>query len=639
MKNLFGPHTPSDLLDELLQTSFNENAVDKIFQQGLDINWQNDSHEGYLHLCAEKNLTQSMEWLIKNGADIELPAKENQTPLFYAVHAKAKDAIEVLINNNVNVDHLNAHGRTALQEAVISDTRNIIDLLITHSHSLNNVDEHGHNLIFDAVSNGNKDLISKVAKNKDVDINQIDKSGKTILHQSSVLKNSDIAIDLMDKGANPTIKDSEGKNFLFYAASNGIESESIIEKAISMGCNINSRNNDNQTILMETFLAFAKLSPQEIDRRASLLSMVRKLIKEGVEVDSEDNNNETVLFIAVRSKDMDSVLLLLEEDEIDINHQNINGDTVLDVAVFDGIENLDLILILLDSGANPNLKDKNDKTIVEKLIHAILYLHHNIKRDETVKDLNVEGKYMVVLKELLENSTINLNNLNSKGQPLFFDSVLYQNENLFKLLRSFGCDINKKDKEGKNIIHTLLEYAKKNEYKTKELKDILKNLIVLGVDVNSKDVDGNTAAHKAVLEHNEQILKIILDAQADMEAVDNKGRTIIHNCVWEGKLKHFRLIHSYNEELLNVADKFGILPINYAAFMGQKDLVLEMLRAGSHVNNNNKKDKNMIEHLSQFASNLKSLTSDIRDELDKMNVNILVETMMGEFFPLEEEEK
>ncbi len=44
MKNLFGPHTPSDLLNELLQTNFNEDAVDKIFQQGLDINCQNDAH-------------------------------------------------------------------------------------------------------------------------------------------------------------------------------------------------------------------------------------------------------------------------------------------------------------------------------------------------------------------------------------------------------------------------------------------------------------------------------------------------------------------------------------------------------------------------------------------------------------------
>lgn len=632
IKKMFGSSNPEDLLAKLLLPIFDEDGVNKLLKTGIDINWKNKSNEGFLHLCAKKNLTQSLTWLVDNGANLESEGKDGCTPLFYAVHAKATDAVKILIEHSANVDHVNIHNRTALQEAVISDTRSIVEVLMEKSHSLNNIDEHGHNLIFDAVANGNKDLITKVAHNKDININLIDKKGDTVLHQNGALKNSEIAIELMESGADPTVKDSKGKNFLFYAAAKGIENEGIIEKAINLGCDINSRNDDNQTILMETLLAFKEITPAEKSRRESLLHMVRKLISSGVELDSVDNENETALFIAVRNKDMDSMLILLEEDEIDINHQNNQGDSVLNIAAYDGIENLDLILILLDFGANPNLKDGNGKNLIEKLVEAVLYTHHNKNIDESNKTFVENAQYMVVLKEIIQSANVNLESLTSQGKPIFFDAVLFKNENLFKLLNSFNININQKDKEGRNIIHNLMDFAKDNTiFNKKTFLETLKMLISMGADVNSKDEAGNTTVHNAILNQNEQIVKTLLDLKADIKAVDNKGRNLIHNCIWDGKLKHFRLLHSYNETLLNKVDKFGILPINYAAFMGHKDLVIEMLRVGSHINNTNKKNSNMIKHLLKFSNNIASLTEDIEDLLDKKNMSLLLENMVDEF--------
>ena len=56
----------------------------------------------------------------------------------------------------------------------------------------------------------------------------------------------------MDLGANPTILDKNGKNFLFYAISKGVENLPLIEKAVKLGCNINSRSMNNITLLMES---------------------------------------------------------------------------------------------------------------------------------------------------------------------------------------------------------------------------------------------------------------------------------------------------------------------------------------------------------------------------------------------------
>jgi len=637
---LLKQYTETDLQYELLKPIFNIENVNQINKSNININWQNDKEEGFLHLCASKNLAQSFEWLLNNGANIELETKENLTPLFYAVHSNAKEIINSLIRHDVNVDHQNIHKRTVLQEAVISGSMDIVDLLLKYTKNINNIDEHGHNLIFDALSNGSKNLIKKIMNNKNVDINQVDKSGRTILHQSTVLGDKEIAIALMEKGADPTIQDKSGKNFLFYAAAEGIENEDIINKAIGLGCNINSRNNKNQTILMETLLAFYKLTSDAKNKRNSLLSMVKKLIDEGGDINCEDDENETALFIAVRNEDIDSVELLLKKDNININHQNIFGATVLSVASLFSMDNLDLILLLAKNGANPNIRDYEHKTVIEKLIEVAVNnknnhgarknrSNHRRYNDELAKE---KGQCLVVLRELLKNSKVDLSLLNSKRKPLFFDSIFYQNMYLFRLLKKFGVDINQKDSEQENIIHNFMEYTNKQKgFDKKIYNDTLKVLIALGVNVNSKNQEGSTATHKAVLEEGEQTVKLLLNSKADINAVDEKGRSLIHNCVWDGKVKYFKLLHSHDENILNKADKYGILPINYAAFIGHQDLVIEMLESGAYVNNTNPKSSNMIKHLNQFNYNLNGLNKNVKCQINKKNISLLVENMKTEF--------
>lgn len=637
LKNLFSSirkYNATDLLNELLKDVFVESKVNDILKTGnIDINSRNSEGETFLHLCAQKNLVQSMQWLIANKADVNIQTTENLTPIFYSVMANKKEATQILINHGAIVDFQNKHKRTPLQEAVISGKTNVIDLLLKHSKDINHLDEHGHNIIFDAISNGSKELIKNLANYKGVDLNQIDKYGNSILHKLSVIKDNALAIELMEAGADPTINDIHGKNFLFYAAAQGIENENVIDSAIRLGCDINSTSKRNQSILMEVLLAFMQLTPQENNRRQSLLKMIKKLIQEDIDLSIADDNGETALFIPVRAEEIETMAILLEENTIDINHQNNDGYTVLDLAVFEGIKNLDIILILLNYNANPNIKDFEGKTIIEKLIDIILHFHNDKKINSNLLAYTKEdGQYMLVLKEIFQNSEVDMKLLNSCGKPILFDSILYKNDNLFKLLRQYGCNINHKDSEGRNIIYNLMEAAEdKKRFNHKSFLETLQSLTIMGADVNSRDSFGGTTVHKAILDKCEYTVKVLLDAKADLRAVDNKGRSYVHNCVWGGKVKHFKLLHSYDQNILNKPDKFGILPINYAAFMGQKDLVIEMIRAGSYVNNNNKKNPKMIEFLLQFAHNLDKLPLNIEVEYDRNNMQILISNMKKEF--------
>ena len=622
-----------DLIKELAKPVLNEVEVDRILSSGVDINWRDNKGNGFLHFCALKNLTESMKYLISKGANIHMENNDKQTPLYAAVDGDSIDAVQLLITTGANVDHLDAYKRTPLQDAVISNRSRVVDILTMHTKSVDNKDKYDRNLIFDAVSNGNKSLINKVAQNKNVTINQVDAEGNSVLHHSTVMKDPDLAMKLMEEGADPTIKDKSGKSFLVYAATSGIEYEHVIDKAVSLGYSLNFKNEDNQTILMEVLLAFAKISEIERLRRESLFKMVKKLIFKGVDVSAEDDLKETALFIAVRSRNIETVVLMLDQPQTNPNHKNIRGETPLSIAALEGYDNLDLILVLLKYGADANIPDNDGASTLEKLSEAILYFHNGKVINPYIKQkINENGQYMVLLKEILENSAINVDVLNSHGQPLFFDAVMSKNEYLFKLWLKHGADKNKTNEHGQNIIHYLmLLNGQKAGLTRRSYLEILQNLINIGVDINKKDKEGGTSLHLAAMHKCEHTLKVLLNSRGNTKAQDKKGRTIAHNCVFKNKKEHFKILHFIDQEVLNIPDRFGILPINYAAFMGQKELVLEMIASGAHINNPHPKNPQMVEFLKKTKNNLKVMISSTDDLADKKHLMMLEESMQKDF--------
>jgi hypothetical protein len=65
--------------------------------------------------------------------------------------------------------------------------------------------------------------------------------------------------------------------------------------------------------------------------------------------------------------------------------------------------------------------------------------------------------------------------------------------------------------------------------------------------------------------------------------------------------------------------------------MGQRKLVIKMLDDGAIVNNPEKKDPKMVEFFSKYHKNVLNLTQGIAQEVDKTNLNLLINTMKDEF--------
>lgn len=628
-------YTEEDLLKELLNPVFDQKKIDTVFKSSnIDINWQNNNKETFLHICSKAGFLESVKWLLNKDVNTEIQNLENETALFYSLHSNNLPLITLLVECGANVNHLNIHKRSLIQEAIISSNNRLVNYLISQSKNLSNEDRYGNNLIFDAISNGKKEIIDLVASLDEVDINHINHEGNTVLQQEVVLRNNKLAIDLMQLGANPTIVDKNGKNFLFYTISKGYKNVEILEKAVELGCDINTRSSDNTTILIESINHFLNTPNDKQEERENHLLMIKELITKGVEIEAIDDKNETAFFAATRSADVKLIDIFLTNNNISINHQNIQGETVLSILVLMGIPNIKTIIKFLEYNANPNIKNTKGKNCIEILSDIVLFFQNHKEIDPEIEQkLDLNGEYLTVLNKIVEHSKIDFNQLNSKGKPLFFDSILYFNMNLFKVFRDASIDINLRDKDNHNIIFELMDYNYSHSSKKdkKQYLDMMQNLINIGVDINAKNHEGLTPLHKSIAEKCEYTVKLLLDAKSDTLAVDNKGRSIIHNCIWKDTTRYFKLIHSYNPDIINIPDKFGLKPINYAAFMGKKDLIIQMLDAGALVNNAHKKDEKILQFFEKFHKNIINIEDNVKSEVDRKSLRLLANAMIKEF--------
>ena len=627
-------YSEEELIKELLNPSFNLDKIDKIFNSiSIDLNHLYLEEELVFHICCKKDLFQAVLWFIDKKINLNLENSEKETAIFYATQSKTTAIIQVLVENGIDIDHLNIYKRTAIQEAVISANNRIVNYLIQVSSALSNCDIHGNNLIFDAVANGSLDIIRRVGSIENFNINQINEDGQTIMHKESVLKNDNLAILLMELGANPTIADKEGNCFLFFAIEKGINSLELIEKAVKLGHDINVKNRQKRTLLMKSIIHYLNTPKDKEDLRASHLDIIKELVRLGINLNALDEKNENAFFLATRSENRELIDILLEKSNIDMNHNNINGETVLSILVFSGIRNNSLINLYIQKGANPSLTNIFGESLIEILINIILHIENKKSLDDKyVSLLNENAEYPTVLENILKTSDVDMNKLNSKSEPLFFDAILNFNFKLFKLLRTKRININEKDKDGNNIIFKLMDYDHKDLIPDKKLYlNTIKSLINSGVDINAKNNESLTALHLAIAGKCEYTIRLLLEMRADCTITDNKGRTIMHTCIWKNTSKYFKLIYHYNREIIDTPDLFGIRPINYAAFMGKKDLVIQMLDSGAMVNNPNRKDPKILDYLKKFHSNIIHITDNIEKVIDQNSLQQLADNMIKEF--------
>jgi ankyrin repeat protein/WD40 repeat protein len=398
------------------------------------------------------NDIETIKLLFAKGEDVNAKTIEGITPLHIAIEEKNDiEILKILIEKGADLNAKRPDGYTPLLMA-FEYSNNVLAQLLIDSGANPNIKSSGFNykypefsILHFAVKNNLIDRIKILLSSKKLNINTQNYHGETPLHFAVQSKNTEVIKLLLKSGADVNIQDRYYQSPIFYCG----DSLSYYKLLVEHGANINQTNFKKENVLQ----AYPKM-PRKWDEKIEL--------------------------------DYKILVKYLLDAGIDINHQNIDGKTLLHYAV--SIVNNDFFKLLIQNGADVNIKDKNKRSPFQYLL------------DRQISwDLN---------------------------ERFFYNSEIKINWDMIDLFINNHADINARNKDG----NTPLLLAGKDS--------IIYSLIRRGADINAMNYKFETlftriVSHRHIYGPNEPInplVKFIIDNRANVNLpINDEGYTVLHD--------------------------------------------------------------------------------------------------------------
>lgn len=261
---------------------------------------------------------------------------------------------------------------------------------------------------------------------------------------------------------------------------------------------------------------------------------------------NEKHNNLTyALFITCRDNDLDSAKTLFEINKkimlmqpisrktkkAKLNHYAIKINAIIEyygrACIHESVsnDNIDLIALLLQNGANINLKDDEEET---PLTVAIL--------NESID----------VIDFLLRHGS-NPNLKDDEGETPLIRAISCKNIKIIELLLQHGADTGLKNAYGETpLIYAIstLDYD--------NITDIINLLVEKTIDLNEQDNDGDTALHLAVENELPRLIKSLMKKGANCFVKNNFQNTPIDIILSNHDYEILRMTLKYNNNLTDL---------------------------------------------------------------------------------------
>ena len=476
-----------------------------VLNYGKDINQTGDGDIGGLYQAVKNDNIKAVKFFIENNANVEIATFDGTTPLVLAIEENKPKIVELLIKEG-KANIYGVYAKETEKYPIYCAVKNK-NLNIIKILLDNNFDLKRESYILSyAMENSDENIVKYLVENgADMYSYEI-----TALYQAVLNLNPKLVEYFLDKGAS-----------IEKAGGTDVYGNIMMAAAGSKFNNSNDKSPVDLTLLEKSAENSAKITEMLIGKAD------KNIINDSLE-------GKTPLIIAVGNSYIDTAKILIENGA-NINAVDIEGWSALSYAVNNG--DIEIAKLLLENKAK--IKDELliaiKSPIVESRINMMKLLIDN-KANINYTDENgfsplniaIESGDMELTKFLITNGA-NVNSLMQDGVSLIGYAIAQNNMDLLQILIENGANVNYTN--GDSWADTPLQTASRLG-----LDNVVRILLTRNADINAVDMNGNTALHTAALNSQLSIVKLLLEKNPNLDIQNKVGNTALHLAVISGNI-------------------------------------------------------------------------------------------------------
>lgn len=509
-----------------------------------------DNRRTAMHLAAEKNRPDLIEYLHSAGLSLNQQDSQGATPLHVAVSAKKPEALQKLIDLKADANIRNNQIETPLHLAAAQGNAAAADALLTLPEVRRGINDHR------TYNKGWTPLMSAVAANQPAIIEKI------------------VAV-----GGNVNQTDNENRNSLFIAVENGHLEAAKLLLSLGADCKKGPESTYNKSSMVHWI------------NDKNYAEMLLLLYNGGFDLNAKDGSGQTALNKAAEQQSKDKIRHLLALGA-DPNLANDYGrrplDTIIEHYSFSYNDHAEIIGQLVSHGADVNLSPL--ATVQQSPLHVAarngnvnvmkLLVAHNANIDQPTRGSDAMTPFMMAAEsgkhlaaQFLQEQGANVFKKDNWGRTaLMFAARGGDEKTLESLLAIPGmaAKIDEQDSRGRSAMHHAFR---------KYHSDFGVELIKRGARVDLQDFNGATPLHQAI-ETNYMAgwlddVKEALGDKANWNLTAKDGDTLLHAAARHTQAPVIEKLLDFGADV-NIAGKNGQYPV-HAAIMADSEPIAERL--------------------------------------------------------------
>jgi ankyrin repeat protein len=513
--------------------------VELMINQSVDVN--QPSPEPFLksgpramHIAASRGNIKLAKILLRVGARIDDTYSGAWTPLLYAAYNDHAEMVSFLLENGAVPGSKTEHGYQPIHFACRNDRQHVIKSLIRVGSSVIDVANDGFQPIHEAVWFGASIDVLKLLLENGADIEAVvqapsEQAGITPLGLAYFNSQGETIRDLVSLGAKPNFDCLWERSPLIAALRPSTTAHPKILHA--GGADMSHVDPLSNSPFIHDFIQYVDGS-----QRKGVSTLFTFW---GLNLQARDSSGRQALHIAARRCPAKGLINFLLDAGADINATDNYDCSAIHLAT----QNFDLpaIRILLQRGASVNTIDQGGNSA----------LH-----------LTAELSNLPATRLLLKHgATVGVRN-NDGMQPLHLAARARTGSRILDILDTLlekGADVNAIDNTGSSPLHLATIHADTCN---------VRFLLLRGANVHTKDIRGKQALHHAAQSTEKRdILSLLLENGADVNALDDGGKSALFYAVKTGSIPLVEILLHYGASTISIWENnpHRILDVNGCA--------------------------------------------------------------------------